>query len=50
APLGALGGADGVPGLNLLNGAPIPAKCRLELQAGDVISVLTPGGGGWGEP
>jgi N-methylhydantoinase B/oxoprolinase/acetone carboxylase alpha subunit len=27
---------------------PIPAKCRLELTAGDVISVLTPGGGGWG--
>lgn len=50
APLGAAGGADGHPGENLLNGAPIPAKCRLELVAGDVVSVLTPGGGGWGTP
>ena len=49
APLGAVGGANGQPGLNLLNGEPIPAKCRLELQPGDVVSVLTPGGGGWGE-
>lgn len=48
APLGAAGGAPALPGLNLRNGEPIPAKCRLELAAGDVISVLTPGGGGWG--
>lgn len=48
APRGAGGGADGARGQNLLNGEPIPAKCRLELAAGDVISVLTPGGGGWG--
>lgn len=48
APLGAAGGGPGLPGLNLRNGEPIPAKCRLELEAGDVISVLTPGGGGWG--
>ncbi|MEP7382873.1 MAG: hydantoinase B/oxoprolinase family protein [Gemmatimonadota bacterium] len=50
APLGAAGGDDGQPGQNLLNGTPIAAKCRLELVAGDVISVLTPGGGGWGIP
>ncbi|MCC6929232.1 MAG: hydantoinase B/oxoprolinase family protein [Gemmatimonadaceae bacterium] len=49
APLGAVGGGNGHPGLNLLNGEPIPAKCRLELRPGDVVSVLTPGGGGWGE-
>ncbi|MFN8667871.1 MAG: hydantoinase B/oxoprolinase family protein [Gemmatimonadaceae bacterium] len=49
APLGAVGGENGHPGLNLLNGEPIPAKCRLELRSGDVVSVLTPGGGGWGE-
>jgi N-methylhydantoinase B len=48
APRGAQGGAPGTPGQNQLNGRPIPAKCRLELQAGDVISVMTPGGGGWG--
>ena len=48
APKGAAGGGDGALGENLLNGSPIPAKCRLELVAGDVVSVLTPGGGGWG--
>jgi N-methylhydantoinase B len=50
APQGALGGADGQPGKNLLNGEPLPAKCRVELAAGDVISMETPGGGGFGEP
>jgi len=48
APSGAAGGESGLPGQNLLNGVPIPAKCRLALVAGDVVSVLTPGGGGWG--
>ena len=48
APAGAAGGANGASGLNLLNGQPLPAKCRLELQPGDVVSVMTPGGGGWG--
>jgi N-methylhydantoinase B len=48
APAGALGGASGSPGRNLLNGEPIPAKCRLELVPGDVVVVETPGGGGWG--
>jgi N-methylhydantoinase B len=49
-PSGAAGGGPGMPGANLLNGEPVPAKCRLELVAGDVVSVLTPGGGGWGRP
>jgi N-methylhydantoinase B len=48
APKGTAGGAAGQPGQNQLNGTPIPAKCRLELQAGDVVTVMTPGGGGWG--
>jgi N-methylhydantoinase B len=50
APQGTAGGAAGEPGMNLLNGRPIPAKCRLELQAGDVVTIMTPGGGGWGAP
>ncbi len=50
APKGAAGGEDAQPGRNLLNGEPIPAKCRIELSPGDVISILTPGGGGWGPP
>lgn len=48
-PAGASGGAPGATGQNLLNGQPIPAKCRIELNPGDVVSVMTPGGGGWGK-
>jgi N-methylhydantoinase B len=48
APRGAAGGADGAPGRNLLNGEPLPAKCRRVLQAGDVVTIETPGGGGYG--
>jgi N-methylhydantoinase B len=47
-PAGALGGAPGAAGQNLLNGQPIPAKCRIELNPGDVVTVMTPGGGAWG--
>jgi N-methylhydantoinase B len=49
APAGAAGGESGAPGRNLVNGVPIPAKADLDLQAGDVITIETPGGGGWGE-
>jgi N-methylhydantoinase B len=49
-PRGAHGGADGACGENLLNGVPLPAKCRVELQPGDVVTLRTPGGGGWGTP
>jgi N-methylhydantoinase B len=48
-PAGASGGGPGMSGQNLLNGQPIPAKCRIELNPGDVVTVMTPGGGGWGE-
>ena len=48
APRGAHGGRDGLTGRNLLNGAALPAKCRVELQPGDVVTIETPGGGGWG--
>jgi N-methylhydantoinase B len=48
APRGANGGGDGACGANLLNGEPLPAKCRRELVAGDVLEIRTPGGGGWG--
>jgi N-methylhydantoinase B len=48
APRGAMGGGDGTPGRNLLNGEPLPAKCRVELKAGDVVTIETPGGGGYG--
>jgi N-methylhydantoinase B len=47
-PWGVAGGGPGQPGVNLLNGKVLPAKVALEAQAGDVLTVLTPGGGGWG--
>lgn len=49
APRGALGGGDGATGRNALNGTELPAKCRVQLEPGDVVTVETPGGGGFGE-
>jgi N-methylhydantoinase B len=37
-----------VLGRNLLNGRELPSKCRVQLVAGDVLTIETPGGGGWG--
>ena len=50
APAGARGGSPGAPGRNLLNGSPLPAKVTVDVSAGDVITVETPGGGGFGRP
>ena len=47
-PLGLSGGDSGRPGRNLLNGEELPAKVTRELAVGDVVSIETPGGGGWG--
>jgi N-methylhydantoinase B len=47
-PHGAAGGEDGSPGANRLNGRRLPAKCSLDLRAGDILEIRTPGGGGWG--
>ncbi|MBM2821524.1 MAG: 5-oxoprolinase (ATP-hydrolyzing), partial [Thermoleophilia bacterium] len=49
APRGAEGGADGLPGRNLLNGEDVPPFATIDLRAGDVLRIETPGGGGWGE-
>ncbi len=48
APRGSHGGGDGATGRNLRNGEPLPAKCRVELQPGDVLTIETPGGGAYG--
>ncbi|MGH3131712.1 MAG: hydantoinase B/oxoprolinase family protein, partial [Gaiellaceae bacterium] len=48
APQGARGGAPGAPGRNLLNGEELPAKATRSLSAGDVLTIETPGGGGFG--
>jgi N-methylhydantoinase B len=50
APEGVRGGLAGVPGRNLLNGEEIPAKATRSLEAGDVVTIETPGGGGYGAP
>jgi N-methylhydantoinase B len=47
-PQGECGGGAGSPGVNLLNGEPLPAKVTRDLEAGDVVHIETPGGGGWG--
>jgi N-methylhydantoinase B len=49
-PWGADGGEPGKRGLNLLNGAELPAKSSFEVARGDILSIETPGGGGWGPP
>ena len=55
APWGLAGGGPGAVGENwLLPGGDesraerLPDKCTVALHAGDVVRMLTPGGGGWG--
>jgi N-methylhydantoinase B len=50
APAGARGGSPGSPGRNYLNGRELPAKVTVDVSVGDVITVETPGGGGFGRP
>jgi N-methylhydantoinase B len=40
------GGGDGAPGVNLLDGEPLPSKCEGELERGNRLRIETPGGGG----
>jgi len=47
-PKGSCGGLAASAGCNLLNGALLPSKCEIELKAGDVLRIETPGGGGYG--
>jgi N-methylhydantoinase B/oxoprolinase/acetone carboxylase alpha subunit len=56
-PKGLAGGEDGAPGQNWLlpqgdeaRSERLPDKCTIRLAAGDVLRMLTPGGGGWGTP
>ena len=48
APQGQRGGEPGAPGANAVNGDALPAKVTHDLDAGDVIRIETPGGGGFG--
>ncbi len=54
-PWGLAGGEHGAAGHNVLvrsdgNEVELPAKVSLTVGAGDELHILTPGGGGWGEP
>lgn len=48
APQGIEGGGPGKVGRNLINGEELPPKISRELEAGDEVTVETPGGGGYG--
>jgi N-methylhydantoinase B len=47
-PRGAEGGEPGKVGQNLLGDEELPPKVSRELEEGDVVTVRTPGGGGYG--
>ena len=56
-PWGLAGGEPGavgenwlLPGGDELRAERLLDKCTLQLQSGDVLRMLTPGGGGWGTP
>ncbi len=48
-PYGLAGGQPGARGRNSLNGAAIPSKGTVRAGPGDVLTIETPGGGGFGE-
>ncbi len=50
APPGRAGGENGAQGRTLVNGEEQPPKLTRQLQAGDVVRVEAPGGGGHGTP
>ena len=54
-PYGLNGGEPGAVGSNFLirrNGdrLELPSKFTMWVESGDVLSIQTPGGGGWGKP
>jgi N-methylhydantoinase B len=49
-PHGARGGEPGQPGHNYVNDEELPSKATRDLEAGDVVRIETPGGGGFSSP
>jgi len=51
-PYGLAGGSPGSRGENVLirsgKKRELPSKCSIDLEKGDILSIRTPGGGGWG--
>jgi N-methylhydantoinase B len=50
SPKGLAGGGDGAVGVNLIDGEPVAAKTSVDVDAETTVTVLTPGGGGHGDP
>ena len=50
APWGLHGGGDGRPARDYRNGELLPGKASFTMAAGDVLTIETPGGGGYGAP
>ncbi|HHM06029.1 MAG TPA: hydantoinase B/oxoprolinase family protein [Gammaproteobacteria bacterium] len=48
-PWGLQGGEAGAPGRNLLQGQSLPPKVHITAEAGQRLTVETPGGGAWGK-
>ncbi|MCA9712368.1 MAG: hydantoinase B/oxoprolinase family protein, partial [Myxococcales bacterium] len=49
-PFGLAGGHPGAPGSGTHGDRPLPARTTIDTQPGDVVTIETPGGGGWGDP
>ena len=49
-PAGVDGGEDGATGENLVDGERVPSKASIDVSAGTTVTILTPGGGGHGDP
>jgi N-methylhydantoinase B len=53
-PTGARGGEDGAVGANVLirggEEKSLPGKATFTVETGDILSIRSPGGGGWGTP
>jgi N-methylhydantoinase B len=47
-PWGLDGGAAGAMGAQFLNEEPVDGRAEFSVKAGDLLTVCTPGGGGWG--
>ena len=49
SPQGARGGGEGAPGRNMSNGEELPPFSTRDVEPGDLLTIETPGGGGYGE-
>jgi N-methylhydantoinase B len=47
-PYGLAGGSAAGSGANSVNDQPVGGKAKIKLSRGDVLRIITPGGGGWG--